>query len=201
MAGPTSLSEFANQILFTAKGHYLIVVGNAVGLIFAILVLEISVVSFPLLLDRKRGCARCHADVHARRPAQSTGAGRVGPHCCVLPRSGLSDRTRRPRHCHSHPGPCDVAPLSQGRWNRTRIRGRNINLGPMPFTTPPSFPPPCSFHRAGNVPTRERIGRSSPSAICPRTAGRFDGASRGRLDISSDERSWCGGSMGRACYT
>lgn len=53
--GPTSLSEFANQILFTAKGHYLIVVGNAVGLIFAILVLEISVVSFPLLLDRNVG--------------------------------------------------------------------------------------------------------------------------------------------------
>lgn len=54
---PASLSVFISQILTTAKGHYLIVVGNLVGLIFAIVVLEIGVVSFPLLLDRNVGAA------------------------------------------------------------------------------------------------------------------------------------------------
>jgi uncharacterized membrane protein len=52
---PASLSAFVEQILTTPKGHYLIVVGNLVGLVFAILVLEIGVVSFPLLLDRNVG--------------------------------------------------------------------------------------------------------------------------------------------------
>jgi uncharacterized membrane protein len=54
---PASLSLFISQILTTPKGHYLIVVGNLVGLIFAILVLEIGVISFPLLLDRNVGAA------------------------------------------------------------------------------------------------------------------------------------------------
>jgi uncharacterized membrane protein len=54
-AVPASLDEFARQILTTPAGHRLIVVGNAVGFLFAVLVLIISVVSFPMLVDRNVG--------------------------------------------------------------------------------------------------------------------------------------------------
>lgn len=51
-AEPASLGEFARQILTTPAGNELIVVGNTVGFVFALLVLVISVVSFPMLVDR-----------------------------------------------------------------------------------------------------------------------------------------------------
>ncbi len=54
-AVPASLGEFARQILTTPAGQQLIIVGNAVGLFFAVLVLVISVVSFPMLVDRNVG--------------------------------------------------------------------------------------------------------------------------------------------------
>jgi uncharacterized membrane protein len=43
---------FVNQLMTTAKGTQLIVVGNVIGFVFAALVLVISVVSFPMLVDR-----------------------------------------------------------------------------------------------------------------------------------------------------
>jgi len=51
-AEPASLGEFAEQIATTPAGHQMIVVGNTVGFAFALLVLVISVVSFPMLVDR-----------------------------------------------------------------------------------------------------------------------------------------------------
>jgi uncharacterized membrane protein len=52
-----SIPDFFQQVLTTPEGWTLIVVGNAVGFLFAILVLTISVVSFPLLIDRDVGAA------------------------------------------------------------------------------------------------------------------------------------------------
>ncbi len=49
---PASLGDFARQVLTTPAGHQLILVGNTVGLVFAVLVLVISVISFPMLVDR-----------------------------------------------------------------------------------------------------------------------------------------------------
>ena len=43
---------FAGRILTTPQGWMLIIVGNALGIAFAAVALTISVVSFPLLLDR-----------------------------------------------------------------------------------------------------------------------------------------------------
>ena len=54
---PTTLAEFASMILDTPQGHNLIVVGNVVGFLFAVLAFALSVVSFPLLLDRNVGVA------------------------------------------------------------------------------------------------------------------------------------------------
>jgi uncharacterized membrane protein len=54
-APPASIGQFVHDVLFTPAGWNLIVLGNGIGLLFAVLVLAISVVSFPLLLDRDVG--------------------------------------------------------------------------------------------------------------------------------------------------
>ena len=54
-AVPDNLGNFIMEVSTTLRGWTLLVVGSLVGLLFAILVLSISVVSFPLLLDRDVG--------------------------------------------------------------------------------------------------------------------------------------------------
>jgi len=49
---PESVSDFATQVLTTRRGGALIVYGTVVGFMFAVVALAISVVAFPLLLDR-----------------------------------------------------------------------------------------------------------------------------------------------------
>jgi uncharacterized membrane protein len=56
-APPVSLASFANDVFATRAGWTMIVVGIGVGFLFAVLVLSISIVSFPLLLDREVGVA------------------------------------------------------------------------------------------------------------------------------------------------
>jgi uncharacterized membrane protein len=56
-ASPESIEAFLHDVFTTRAGWALIIVGNGVGLLFAVLVLTISVVSFPLLLDRDVGAA------------------------------------------------------------------------------------------------------------------------------------------------
>jgi uncharacterized membrane protein len=51
----TSLTAFAQDILTTPQDHNVVVVGNAIGVLFALLAFSLSVVSFPLLLDRNVG--------------------------------------------------------------------------------------------------------------------------------------------------
>lgn len=55
---PGSLTEFARDVLFTDAGRAMIVIGIAVGFLFALVVLAVSVVSFPLLVDRRVGVRR-----------------------------------------------------------------------------------------------------------------------------------------------
>jgi len=52
-----SMPDFLQQVLRTPAGWSLIIVGNGVGFVFAVAVLTVSVVSFPLLLDRDVGAA------------------------------------------------------------------------------------------------------------------------------------------------
>jgi uncharacterized membrane protein len=54
-APPASIGTFAQEVLTTGAGWTMIVAGVGVGFLFALLVLAISVVSFPLLLDRDVG--------------------------------------------------------------------------------------------------------------------------------------------------
>jgi uncharacterized membrane protein len=50
-----SIPNFVRQLFTTPAGWRLIIVGNGIGFLFALAVLIISVVSFPLLLDRNVG--------------------------------------------------------------------------------------------------------------------------------------------------
>lgn len=52
---PTSLQAFTQDVLTTRAGWTMAIVGVAVGFVFALTVLVLSVVSFPLLLDRDVG--------------------------------------------------------------------------------------------------------------------------------------------------
>ncbi|HUO94394.1 MAG TPA: DUF2189 domain-containing protein [Rhizomicrobium sp.] len=54
-AEPTSFAGFAHDVLFTAKGWEMIVIGMGVGFLFAVFAMSISLVSFPLLIDRDIG--------------------------------------------------------------------------------------------------------------------------------------------------
>ncbi len=56
-ATPASIEDFLHEVLTTHAGWMLIIAGNGIGLLFAILVLTISAVSFPLLIDRDVGAA------------------------------------------------------------------------------------------------------------------------------------------------
>ncbi|HZY52657.1 MAG TPA: DUF2189 domain-containing protein [Reyranella sp.] len=52
---PTNLGVFAQQVFTTPAGWTMAIVGILVGFVFALVVLVLSVVSFPLLLDRDVG--------------------------------------------------------------------------------------------------------------------------------------------------
>jgi uncharacterized membrane protein len=54
-AGVTGVSDFAERVLTTPQGWWLIVVGCGVGFLYALIALCISVVSFPVMLDRHAG--------------------------------------------------------------------------------------------------------------------------------------------------
>ena len=52
-----SMPDFIRQVFTTPEGWTLAIVGNFVGFLFAVVVLTVTVVSFPLLLDRDVGLA------------------------------------------------------------------------------------------------------------------------------------------------
>ena len=56
-AAPESIGQFLHDVFMTPAGRSMIVIGNGVGFLFALAVLTISVVSFPMLLDRDAGAA------------------------------------------------------------------------------------------------------------------------------------------------
>jgi uncharacterized membrane protein len=52
---PDSISQFLKEIFTTTRGWVLIIVGHALGALFAAVALTVGVVSFPLLVDRDVG--------------------------------------------------------------------------------------------------------------------------------------------------
>ena len=63
---PESVGAFISEIYSTERGWTLIIVGHAIGFIFAVVVLCTTVIAFPLLLDRDVGAYEAvHASVRA----------------------------------------------------------------------------------------------------------------------------------------
>lgn len=84
---PTSLGQFLSELFGTSGGWTLIVVGNAVGFLFALLVLMIAAVSFPMLVDRKvSAVTAAHTSVRAflRNPVTMAVWGLIVAACLVL---------------------------------------------------------------------------------------------------------------------
>lgn len=52
---PASFLAFLGDVLTTGRGWTLIIIGNAVGFVFALIALATTVIAFPLLLDRDIG--------------------------------------------------------------------------------------------------------------------------------------------------
>lgn len=55
---PLSFADTVEAVLHTPEGQRLLWLGNGVGFLFALAVLALTVVSFPMLLDRDGGAAR-----------------------------------------------------------------------------------------------------------------------------------------------
>jgi uncharacterized membrane protein len=63
---PQTVQQFFSDLFTTSAGWTLIIVGNGIGFLFAVFVLTVSVVSFPLLLDRDVGAiVAMHTSVRA----------------------------------------------------------------------------------------------------------------------------------------
>ena len=56
-----NIPDFANRILTTSQGWWLIIVGCGVGFVFALAALCVSVISFPIMLDRHMGAGEAIA--------------------------------------------------------------------------------------------------------------------------------------------
>lgn len=70
---PHSLSEFVSKLFTTERGWALILIGGAVGAIFAVAVLAVSVVSMPLLVDCDVGAVSAvKTSIHATRENAGT---------------------------------------------------------------------------------------------------------------------------------
>jgi uncharacterized membrane protein len=63
---PDSLAAFAREVLTTPRGWTLIILGNGIGFLFSVGVLALSVVSFPMLVDRNVNVATAiHTSIRA----------------------------------------------------------------------------------------------------------------------------------------
>jgi uncharacterized membrane protein len=63
---PASVGAFLSEIYSTERGWALIIVGHAIGFLFAVVVLCTTVIAFPLLLDRDVGAYEAiHASMRA----------------------------------------------------------------------------------------------------------------------------------------
>ena len=111
---PASIAAFVRDVFTTRAGWAMIVVGVGVGLLFALLVLAISVVSFPLLLDRDVGLRT------AVLTSISAVVANPGPMAVLGPdrRGRLTDRVNTSipwsHHRHARARARYLAPVPQG---------------------------------------------------------------------------------------
>ena len=166
-AVPASLEEFARQVLTTPAGRQLIIVGNGVGFLFAVVVLVISVVSFPMLVDRNVGAATAvRTSVRAvfENPVTMATWGLFVAGALVLgalPFSSASPSSSRARAF-------DMASVSQGSGALTRsidpvsLRGVLERAGPSPMNTLRTNLVGLAYARSPQLQRRTSMTLSAP---------------------------------------
>ena len=112
---PDSVGAFVREVLTTGAGWAMIIVGVVVGFLFAAAVLAISVVSFPLLLDRDVGLPVGGPDLDPGRHPQSDTDRHLGAHRGGVAGRGFDSGVPGIDRGAAGARPRDVAPLSQDR--------------------------------------------------------------------------------------
>src|SRR5580704_14641093 len=109
---PAVFVDFLQQVASTERGWLLVSAGCFIGFCFAAVTLAVSVVSFPLLLDRDARRAHSGRDFHQDCTEEPGSDGALGPHCgggaidwraAVLHRSHPRCIVSRPRYLASLP--------------------------------------------------------------------------------------------------
>jgi len=100
------IPDFLGRVLSTSQGWWLIVVGCGVGFLFALVALCISVVSFPLMLDRHAGAADAMAtslQAVARNPVPMLHGDSLSRHCSWSARCRFSWASQSWSRCSATP--------------------------------------------------------------------------------------------------
>ncbi len=151
-----SIPNFVREVFTTPAGWTLIIVGNGIGFLFALAVLIISVVSFPLLLDRDVGAVE--AVLTSVRAVAANPAPMAGSAPCRC-------SSASPWWCR-----CSVTRLGTciaNSWSRTRTPATNAHIRPKAGASdmPHSFRPRSSaarsrqrHHRLNQCSTRQPVG-------------------------------------------
>ena len=110
-AAPESMRAFLDDVLTTAPGWAMIGLGLGVGALFALVVLVTSVVSFPMLTDRRVGIPLAVAT--SVRVARENPVTILvwGPDCRRLAGAGRGPDVRGADRGHAGSGPRHLAPL------------------------------------------------------------------------------------------
>src|SRR6266446_4961477 len=109
-----SIPHFIRQIFTTPEGWMLIIVGNFVGFLFAVTVLIVSVVAFPLLVDREVGAVEAVLTSLRAVATNPINHGGVGVYRRRAVAGGLVAVFLRPRGSGAGTRSFDMASLSQG---------------------------------------------------------------------------------------
>jgi len=144
-----TIPDFLEQLFTTRAGWTLIIAGNGVGFLFAVLVLTISVVSFPLLVDRDIGAAGAlitSVRVVLANPITMALWGRWWPVSWYWARCRSSSDCRSCCRCSDIP----LGIFTARRWSPTRIHAKkNIPVPRSDGVMRRNFRPPCSPARIG----------------------------------------------------
>ena len=198
-AAPTSIRQFADNVINTSAGWNLIIVGTGVGFLFAVLALTLGAISFPLLLDRDVGAAVAlltSIRVVAANPADD---GVVGFHRRCAPAHRLRAVLLGPDGDVAGSRPCDLAPLSQGGRAGPQLHTQTISperrAADMPrisrplSSRPPRIPqfrshsaglsteisPQTALHKAEtHGPKVHQVGLNQASALLEHLASRSE---------------------------
>ena len=112
---PQSFGQFIGEVFGTSQGWKLIGFGTAIGFVFAVLALSMSVVSFPMLLDRDVDVPTAIFTSCQGRACEPIHHGALGIDRRRVPGGRLPFGVCRSRGRGARSRACDLASLPQGR--------------------------------------------------------------------------------------